>query len=115
MLTWARRYKSRFFEFVVPKLLVGRPSEDEKIVKAEKKSIAEIKGILEKMNQQWEEELIADVPGTVRKKVEGILSDWARRFRLAIPDDAKASLEAHIARLVHDCTQAIGRTSGGIQ
>ena len=115
LLTWARRYKSRFFEFVVPKLLVGRPSEDEKVVKHEKKKVEEIRAILKRMQEGLDQELAADVPGTVRKRVQGVLAEWMRRFGLSLPDDASANLETHVAHMVHDCTQSLGRTSGGIQ
>ena len=76
-----------------------KPGEngDEENVRREKKSIAEIRGILEQLNQKWAEELAANVPETVKAKVRGIMEDWARRSALMIPNEAKADLEAHIA------------------
>ncbi len=40
-------------------------SEEDEVVKAEKKSIAEIRGIIGQMEEQADEELVADVPKIV--------------------------------------------------
>ena len=92
-----------------------KPGEngDEENVRREKKSIAEIRGILEQLNQKWAEELAANVPETVKAKVRGIMEDWARRSALMIPNEAKADLEAHIADLVQRCMVATGKVEAG--
>ena len=86
---------------------------DEENIQREKKSIAEIRGILEQLNQKWAEDLAANVPETVRAKVRSLLEDWARRSALTIPNEAKADLEAHISRLVEDCLDILASASGG--
>lgn len=50
LLIWARQYKNRFFEQVLPKAQSDTSDEDE-MVKAEKKSIAEIRGIIQQMEE----------------------------------------------------------------
>ena len=62
--------------------------------------------------EKWEEDLLADVPGTVREGVRSRLADWTRRFGLSLPEGASTSLEAHIASLVQDSAKAISCTSG---
>ena len=74
--------------------------------------IAEIEGILEELNQEWAEELAANVPETVKAKVRGILEDWARRSALTIPSEAKADFEAHIGRMVQDCVDVLAPSGG---
>jgi hypothetical protein len=112
LLEWARQYRNRFFEQVLPKAMVNKPAEGEAHEREERLQIEEIDGILEKFNQAWEAELIADVPGTVREGVRSRLADWTRRFGLPLADDARASLEAHIAGFVQDCISAAGGTLG---
>jgi len=110
LLLWARQYRNRFFEQVLPKAMLNKPSEDEENIRQEKKSIAEITAILEKLRQPSAEEfaeLAADVPGTVRQRVREVLADWAPRRGLTIPDEAQADLEAHLSRLVRDCVDAL--------
>jgi hypothetical protein len=110
LLQWARQYKNRFFEQVLPRAMAAHDSNDEQ---NERTSIAEIERILEGLNQQWAEELVANLPETVRAKVRSILEDWARRSALTIPSEAKADLEAHLGRLVQDCVDALAPASRG--
>jgi len=113
LLQWARQYRNRFFEQVLPKAIAAHGSDDEREQRRERKSIAEIERMLEGLNQQWAEELAASVPETVRAKVRSILEDWARRSALTVPSGAKADLEAHIGGLVRDCMHATAASSGG--
>jgi hypothetical protein len=115
LLEWARQYRNRFFEQVLPKAMLNKPPENEENIRKEKKSIAEIEDILKQFNQDWAEDLVANVPKTVRADVRSILEDWARQFSLAIPNEAKADLEAHISRLIQDCIEVIGCTPGGVK
>jgi hypothetical protein len=115
LLTWGRRYRNRFFEMVVPKAMIARTDEEEGNRRKERKRIAEMEDILGNLQRQWEQELIADVPGTIQAKVRSTLSDWGRRFGLTIPPDAATSLGAHIAGLVQESVQAISRPSGDIR
>jgi hypothetical protein len=113
LLTWARRYKNRFFEMVLPKAMAAHTDEEEKNQRAERRSIDEIRGILEELNQQWAEDLAANVSETVKAKVRGIVEDWARRSALTIPNEAKTDLEGHIGGLVQDCIELLAPASGG--
>ena len=76
------------------------------------RKVAEISHILDEMEQDWERDLLADVPAPVREGVRSRLADWARRFGLSLPDGASARLEAHIASLVQDYVDAIAPASG---
>jgi hypothetical protein len=112
LLQWARKYQNRFFEQVLPKAMAARRPEEEEDQKGERMAIAEIEGILGAMQKSFEEELIANVPETVKSRVGAILGDWSRRFALTIPDDARFGLKAHICGLVQDGLTAIDRTAG---
>jgi hypothetical protein len=111
LLQWARRYKNRFFEQVLPKAMAAKPPEDEENIRREKTRIEEMERVLRELNQQWAEELVANVPETVRAKVRSILEDWARRSAMTIPSEAKADLEAHVGRLVQDCVDVLAPAS----
>ena len=86
--------------------------DEERIQKQERMRIADMRGVLEGLHKKWEEDLLADVPGTVREGVRSQLADWTRRFGLSLPEGASTSLEAHIASLVQDSAKAISCTSG---
>ena len=67
LLAWARQYRNRFFEQVLPKAMMNRPIEDEEnLRKAERRSIEEINGVLQQFNDKMEadlrRDLLADVP-----------------------------------------------------
>ena len=113
LLEWARQYRNRFFEQVLPKAMLNKPPEEDENVRREKTRIEDMKRILEELNQQWAEDLAANTPATVKAKVRGILEDWARRSALTIPSEAKADLEAHIGRMVQDCLDILAPSSGG--
>jgi hypothetical protein len=113
LLQWARRYKNRFFEMVLPKAMATRPNEGEEMVRRERKSIEEIERILGRFEQQLEEELLRDTPATIRERAHGLLSDWIRRFGLSLPDDAQKALHAHVAKLVDECVEVLAHASGG--
>ncbi len=94
LLKWARDYRNRFFEQLLPKALAvkeGRAKEGEAQV-VEDLSLEEVKRLLREVGGRPP----ADVPGAVR----GLLSEWTRRFALPIADDALAALEADVCRLV---------------
>ncbi len=70
-------------------------------------SIAEITGMLDRLREDFEQDLTADVPGTIRQRVNALLDDWGRRFGMTIPADARASLAAHVGRLVKEAVDAL--------
>ena len=47
LLQWARKYQIKFYETLVPKALANRPPADEENQRAERKSVAEIRKIIE--------------------------------------------------------------------
>jgi len=49
----------------------------------------------------------------LEQAIRAVLSDWTRRFGSTIVDDAQASLEAHLGRLVRDCLDVLVPASGG--
>jgi hypothetical protein len=123
LLTWARGARNRFYEQLLPRALANKPPEEEENQRQEKRSIAEIRSLLVKFNEQAEEErqreleekLRADTPATIHEGVRSRLTNWAGRFGLSLPDGAQANLEVYLAAFVHDCAKAIGRTSGGVR
>ena len=119
LLCWSRKYQIKFYEALLPKALANRPPQDEENIRAEKKSIAEVRGILQKFKDAGEAELqrdlLANVPATIQAGVRSRLTDWAKHFALNLADDARVGLEARICGFIQDCAKTIGRTPGGIQ
>ena len=110
LLKWARDYRNRFFEQVLPKALAaskaggaggGDDPEDAD------PGIEEIERMLEGLHTAWEEALAQDVPGVVAAKVYSLLHDWKWRFSLELPTDAKDSLSRRLAALANDCIKAV--------
>lgn len=111
---WAADNRTAFYKDLLPRTMAkaNANQEEEVNIREEKKSIEELRGILQSLNQQWAEELVANVPETVRAEVRSILGDWARRSALIIPSEAKADLEAHLGDLVQRCAAATAPASG---
>lgn len=107
LLQWAREYRSRFFEQLLPKALAAKASEDEEGVRREKRRVEEIQAMIEKLQEGFEEELRADTPQAIRHKVDAMVDDWGLRFGLTIPADARASLAAHVGHLVKEAVDAL--------
>jgi hypothetical protein len=116
LLEYAREYRKPFFENLVPRAMAAQSKRQEESAeeKRERVPIAEIERIIKDIDRQWEEKLLADVPGTVREGVRSRLDDWARRFHLDLAADARTSLEAHIGELVHKSVEAIRRAPGDV-
>ena len=99
-LQWARQYRNRFFEQILPKAMLNKPPEDEARDSGRRKRVSrKSKGdIREGLRPKWAEELAANVTKTVWAKVRGMLA--AGRTILAdVPREAKADLEALVGRL----------------
>jgi hypothetical protein len=115
-LSWletAIRFPSKFADVLTKKMADEDAVWEEEVEQEEQMQIEEIKKILGQFYKKGEKELLADVPGTIQKKVNGVLSEWTRYYELTIPDAAQANLEGHIGRLVHDCAKALARESAG--
>ena len=97
---------------IVAKSLKDEQDEQENI-RRERMQIDEMRGLLETMQDQWAEELVANTPETIRVKVRGLLDDWAGRSGLTIPDKAKYDLGGHIGELVDDCLKILAPSAGG--
>jgi len=114
LLEWARQYRNRFFEQVLPKAMLSKPPEDEKNEREEKKSIAELQKMLEKVLRETEEEMIRDLQEntslTIRAKVHEIVKEWEDRCKVPLADDARKHLEAHFGRFAQTCIYAGGGT-----
>jgi len=79
------------------------------IVQREKKSVAEIRKILQQMNAEIDAKLLDDVSQGVRDRVRALLGDWSRRHALTLSEEAATSLEAHVADLVQHCLDATAK------
>ncbi len=89
----------------------GNP--DEVMIKQERKSIAEVRGILEQMNEQADEQLAADTSEAVQKRVAVMLDDWSRQHGVTLPDGSAASLAVRVGSLVSDAARVAGAAAGG--
>ncbi len=118
LLQWARQYRNRFFEQVLPKAMAARTAgeEEDQMVRRERKRCDEIEAVLRRFQdaarERWKRELLDDVPGTIQETACCNVSEWAKRYRLSLTDDARSGLEAQVARLVHDCITALAPASG---
>lgn len=63
LLKWARDYRSRFFEQLLPKALAVKPAEDEKMVRWEKRRIEEIEAMIRKAGEKMEGQHAPGDPG----------------------------------------------------
>ena len=112
LMEFAASNRKGFMDLLV-RVKPGR-EEDENSPNArhEETQIAEIERMLRELDRQWEEDLVKDVPKAVQSCVNTVLRDWARRFALTIPNDARDSLGAHLARLVQDAIDGVSRQRG---
>jgi len=108
LLKWAREYRNRFFEQLVPKAMAARTKrvEEDGLGENADPGLEEVEKMLADLHRQWEESLAEDTPGTVQEKVRGLLSDWTRRFGVAVPAEAAESLRLQMAGLAGDCIKA---------
>ena len=96
-MQWAADNRTAFFKDLVPKIV--KIDDDEDLVRQERKSIAEIKGILDAMNKDFRRQMVEDTPETVREAVRSSLSDWKRSYGAALPAEALSSLDAAVTGL----------------
>lgn len=113
LLEWARQYRNRFFEMVLPRAMAARPPEADENVRKEKKSIAEIRGVLERIRDGKDEELRTDVPRVLQQRVRDVLSNWVQQCGVSLAADARAHLDSAIVGLIRDSMRAVGPASGG--
>ena len=91
-----------------------KDEEDEQaMVKREKASIEEVRGLLAEMNSQWAEELVANTDATIRENVCSLVDDWARRSGLEVSNKAKFDLAAHVGELVDKCVGILAPSAEG--
>jgi hypothetical protein len=113
LLEWAREYRNRFFEQVLPKAMLNKPPEEEENIRHEKRRIEEIERILKQFEEGMDEELRADVPGVLQQRVRDMLSNWVQQYGVSIPADARTHLDSAIVGLIRDSMRAVAPTSGG--
>jgi hypothetical protein len=112
LLTWARRYRNRFFEILLPKAMAAHTSDEEQDQIVEQKSIADIAHILDRMEQGMDEELRADVPGVLQQRVRNMLSNWVKQSGVSLAADARAHLDSAVVGLIRDSIRAVGPAAG---
>ena len=113
-LSWLEtsiRTYSKYVDVVARSLKDER--DEQEMVRRERMQIDEIHGLLEEMQDQWAEELLANTPETIRTKVRSLLDDWAGRSSLTIPDNSKADLAGHVCELVDQCVGILAPSAGG--
>lgn len=108
LLKWAREYRNRFFEQLVPKAMTARTKrvEEDGLGENGDPGLKEVEKMLADLHRHWEEGLAEDTPGTVQEKVRGLLSDWTRRFGVVVTAEAAESLRLQMAGLAGDCIKA---------
>jgi hypothetical protein len=108
LLKWARQYRARFFEQVLPKAMLANTRRDEEEHNRQRgqRQIEEIEEMLREFHADWERELLKNTPATVQEAVSAQISDWTRRFGLNLPADAVDSLQTEMATLAQECIAA---------
>jgi hypothetical protein len=116
LLNWAREYRNRFFEQVLPKAMLKTPPENETNAREEEIRIEEMEKVLRKMKEGAEAETIAnlqkDTSSTIRTKVHELTTDWENCFHVPLTDDARQCLKSHFGRFAQTCMNAAG---GGLE
>jgi len=109
LLKWAKEYRNRFFEQLVPKAMAARTKrvEEDGLGENADPGLEEVKKMLADLHWQWEESLAKDTPGTIQEKVRDFLSDWTRRFDVAVSAEAAETLRLQMAGLAGDCIKAV--------
>jgi hypothetical protein len=92
LLCWARTYRNRFFEQILPKALATREGDDVEAKKRRKDKmlVEEVEGMLYGFQESMAEE--------TKAKVRAIVEDWSSQFELTISDEANSDLQS---RLIH--------------
>lgn len=107
LLKWARDYRNRFFEQLVPRAMAARAKQEETSAEADvDPGLDEVRTLLEGIRQQMEESLATDVPAVVQHQVGGVLSEWCKRFGVTLPDGAAESLRLHVVGVAKNCIKA---------
>jgi hypothetical protein len=84
---------------VVAKSLATQQDEQE-MVRRERKSIDEMRQILDEMNEQIAADMLADASATVRERVRSVVPDWCGRC--GIDESQRQWLEGHVCQLAMD-------------
>jgi hypothetical protein len=112
LLQWARTYRNRFFEQVLPRAMLNKSPEDEAHEREERFRTEEIEKILEQFERQAEEETIRRLQQstslTIQAKVYEIVKEWEDRFNVPLTDDARTHLQAHFGRFAQTCANVGG-------
>ena len=111
LLQWAKLNQNRFFEHVMPKVVSSKKKmameASEELPEELKFDTSEIERMLEDHQLQRERQAVENIPRAVQDKVKSRLSDWERRFRLRLTDEARESWLLQMTRLAGDVLQAV--------
>jgi hypothetical protein len=99
LMAWAADNRTGFFKDLLPKIVNTDEADEEDLVRQEKKSIAEIKSVLNRMNEGFQRQMVEDAPAAVKEAVCSSLSDWKRSHGATLPAEALFSLDAAVMRL----------------
>jgi hypothetical protein len=112
---WAATNWTAFYKDLLPKTMANAAvsPEEEALVREDKRSVAEISGLLSKMLDGMDEELRADVPKVLQQRVRDMLSHWVQQFGVSLAADARARLDSAIVGLLQDSLRAFAPSSGG--
>ena len=89
LLLWAREYRNRFFEQVLPKAMVAKKKVEEyKQDVLDDPGIEELEKMLEDFNQHWRENAVANTDDTIKENVRKSFEDWKRQYQIDLEPDA---------------------------
>jgi hypothetical protein len=99
LMEWAADNRTGFFKDLLPKIVNTDEADEDVLVRQEKKSIAEIRSILNRMNEGFQRQMVEDAPAAVKEAVCNSLFDWKRSHGTALPAEALSSLDAAVMSL----------------
>ena len=95
---------------------IGDEADDEiDMVKEEKKSVNELRGILAQFTDEADAELPADIPAGIRKRTCSCIADWMDESGIELLDEDEDRLEMAACKLVHHCVAVIEDEENGIR
>ena len=108
LLEMAITNRAKFLELSF-RVMGGGDDDDTECVRRERTSLAEMEALLGQMNEQMDEELLANIPAGIQERTQSCLDDCCGQFGVDLSGEARKHFEAKIADLVNRCVETIGR------
>ena len=115
LLQWARENRNQFFERLLSKAMATKEKQSYEQQVEEDPGIEFIDKMIKDMLHELDHEFVADMDGTVRKRITGQMEDWERRFQLDLAPDARESWILQTMRTVEQAITAVTKHQAASQ